>query len=330
VLAELGLGPESVLMREPKLFVDDRFLGAFVIELEDELGIDQARVVLFQIGLTHGFRNALRVLSELPGEFTPSKGVTPEATALAIQLGPHRSDGEAGGISIAGRWPEGFEAAAWLSKLGPGSDPTCALSAGYTSGWLSGTFDADILALESNCRGRGDAECCFEARELELWASAGNERASALLRDVCFETSRELGRPERPIATTTDLGEGSFDPEAGVVHIWGPVMVLPYRDADEALQTVEMLGRDPETSTVRVVVVDLRETILDQEFGAAAVEHILECIDAWGAEALLTGVSPLSEEVVAGLEASHVLVRKALPEAIAVAFQIAHAQRHIL
>jgi hypothetical protein len=81
---------------------------------------------------------------------------------------------------------------------------------------------------------------------------------------------------------------------------------------------------------VRTVVVDLRGEGLDEGFTAAALEQILETVEAWGAEAILTNVSPLAEPVVADLEVKHLLLRKDLPEAIAAAFQIAEAQRHIL
>ena len=33
--------------------------------------------------------------------------------------------------------------------------------------------------------------------------------------------------------------QGDFDPDAPLVHIWGPVMVLPYTGADEILRTAE-------------------------------------------------------------------------------------------
>ena len=39
--------------------------------------------------------------------------------------------------------------------------------------------------------------------------------------------------------------EGDFARSQAVVHIWGPVMVLPFTTLDEALGTVDMLGRDP-------------------------------------------------------------------------------------
>ena len=51
VLGMLGFGPESLLMNDPKLFVDVRFLGNLLGELEVKLGQDGARTALFQIGL---------------------------------------------------------------------------------------------------------------------------------------------------------------------------------------------------------------------------------------------------------------------------------------
>jgi hypothetical protein len=55
---------------------------------------------------------------------------------------------------------------------------------------------------------------------------------------------------------------------------------------------------------------------------------VLDAVEGWGAEPLLTGISPLSERAVADLEKTHLVIRKDLPEAIAAAFQIAEAQRH--
>ncbi len=107
-------------------------------------------------------------------------------------------------------------------------------------------------------------------------------------------------------------------------------MVLPFTTLEEALGTVDMLGRDPGIGEIRCVVVDLRERPLDEGFGAAALEQVLETIESWNAQSLLTGVSPGSEAAIASLESSHLIVRKDLSEAIATAFQIADAQRHTL
>jgi len=54
---------------------------------------------------------------------------------------------------------------------------------------------------------------------------------------------------------------------------------------------------------------------------------VLDAVAGWGAEPILTGISPLSEPAVTDFEKTHLVIRKDLPEAIAAAFQIADAQR---
>ncbi len=112
-----------------------------------------------------------------------------------------------------------------------------------------------------------------------------------------------------------------------MVHVWGPVMVIPFSGPDESLRALELLGRDPGARQVRVVIVDLSGALIDDGFGASALEQILESIESWGAEPILTGVSPLSAQVVADLERAHLVLQKDLPHAIATGFQIAEAQR---
>jgi hypothetical protein len=56
---------------------------------------------------------------------------------------------------------------------------------------------------------------------------------------------------------------------------------------------------------------------------------VLETIEGWGAEVILTSISPFSEPVVQEIEATHLLLCKNLPEAIATAFQVSEAQRHL-
>ncbi|MBW2274874.1 MAG: hypothetical protein JRG96_16530 [Deltaproteobacteria bacterium] len=360
-LSALGFGSDSALMREPKLLVDGRFLGALLAELEDELGATETRKVLFQIGLLHGLRDAFHLSTKLPGTddglSNPAAGDGPVATAtlLAIGLAQRAGQTRPGAIDLAGTWPEAYEAEVRISRMGAGEIPCCALSAGYTSGWLSGTLEADIFVVEQSCRARGDARCSFRAAELSIWHETAEGRDQlGLLPALSYNRFREVHSRENNsqqansqqansqqvnsqqanrsnFAQVISHDEASrLDPEAGVVHIWGPVMVLPFTDVEEALLTVEALGREPATAEVRAVVVDLHGVELEDEFAVAVLEQVLDIVEAWGAEALLTGVAPLSESLVADLEATHLLVRKELPEAVATAFQIAEAQRHLL
>lgn len=333
MLTALGFGPETVLMNDPKLFVDGRFLASLLVELQDELGEEDARLALFQIGLLHGLRDAARVCRhhEASANDAPFEG--PDTTALVIRYQKNGQDDAPEGPDFSGFWPERHEAVARCSRLGPTDAPCCWMSAGYTSGWLSGTLDRALIAREVECGARGDASCRFEVRDASEWSTIDDPVMQALLAEISFDAFRKaaIAPPiERaPAPPPPDaFADGRFDRSQPVVHIWGPVMVLPFTTLDEALGTVDMLGRDPGISEIRAVVVDLRERTLDEGFGAAALEQVLESIESWDAQGLITGVSPESEAALASLEASHLVLRKDLPDAIATAFQIADAQRH--
>ena len=297
MLATLGFGPETRLMTEPQIFTDSGLLSALIVELEDELGYRSAARTLFLIGLTHGLRDADRavfqgLLSLGEGSETLAACAPTVRTAVPMDLAVPLNG--AAGHEISGTWPERFEAGVWISKFGPTDDASCWLSAGYTSGWLSGTLGADILALESSCTGCGDEACRFVAREIAGWEAAAPHAQRNLLGPVDFEVFRALALSSPASPPELIESQGSFDPDAALVHIWGPVMVLPFTDGDQILRTAEALSRDPGTSEVSAVVVDLRGAVLDDDFGAAAVERVLGTIESWGAEPVLTGVSPLT------------------------------------
>jgi hypothetical protein len=336
MLTALGFGPDTVLMNDPKLFVDGRFLASLLVELEDELGPRQAGLALFQIGLLHGLRDAARACRR----YGESGGAAPtqasDTTALVMRWNAGLQTERNGAFALAGSWPEHHEAAARLSRLDAPETPCCALSAGYTTGWLSGTLDRTLVARELECTAMGAVQCRFEVHEVASLEPSEDPEHDWLLAHVPFEAFRKIAlrppveRRERP-APGAGIGvDGRFDRTQPVVHIWGPVMVLPFTTLEEALGTVDMLGRDPGIGEIRSVVVDLRELPLDEGFGAAALEQVLETIESWNAQSLLTGISAGSEVAIASLESSHLIVRKDLSEAIATAFQIADAQRFTL
>jgi len=337
-LGPLGFGPDSLLMNDPKLFVDARFLSALLGELDAKLGQAAARIALFQIGLSHGFRDAGRVAHrDFFSESTTIVARPCEPTSLIMQLCVPRTQ-QQHRLEIAGSWPECYESQARLERFPETTSPSCFLSAGYTSGWLSGTHGTDILATETACAAAGARHCTFDAHEVVDWSDPDGlvdgltyttfERFRLMATNATPSHAPALADPSAP--PPNGFEEGDFDPDEDAVHIWGPVMILPFTSADEVLATVELLGRDPDTCDVRVVVIDLRGQPLDAGFGAAGLEQVLATIESWSADTILTGVSPLSEVVVGDLEVKHLLTRKDLPDAIASAFQIAEAQRHVL
>ena len=248
------------------------------------------------------------------------------AARLAMRFARRPTRARGAALEVHGVWPDAREARSTRAAGSHGDAPPCRASAGYTSGWLSGVLGTDVLAIETECVSRGDAQCRFEAREAEAWIESNDERAHALLADLPFAALRAATTPA-DVPPDPDHGAAAFDPHSPAVHVWGPVMVVPFSGEDETLKAIELIGQDPGASDVSVVVLDLTGTLVDEGFGAVALERALEAVSSWGAEALLTGVSPLSEPAVAGIEQPHLIVQKDLQEAIALAFQIAEATR---
>ncbi len=330
-LEALGFDPDALWVRDAGLLFDPHFLGALHAELIDELGPEEAHATLLQIGFLQGMRESQRVLdaSQAPQGKDPGG---PSTSPLPMQL---RMSGEAappGGLALEGSWPERGEASARLEAVGVSSHGACAVSAGFTSGWLSGMLDADVLVVERSCAATGATGCRFEVRDVESWQRHGDADAAAGIAALPFAALRELVQERLPPAAPppTDPGRPGREGDSTVVHIWGPVMVVPYAGPDEALAAIELVGRDPGARDVSVIVVDLSGAPLDEGFEAMALERIVETIEARGAELLLAGVSPLAESVLAGLERRPIGIHKDLDHAVAAAFQIAEAQRRAL
>ncbi len=326
-LAVLGLDLQSTLREGPRFLMDARFLGALHQELAEQLGPDEAQAALLQLGFLHGLCEAAEVLRAGFGMDLGLQAGGPVATRLAIHLAPPRGDRP--GLELRGSWPEQHEGAARLGTLGVGDGPACHTSMGYTSGWLSGIFDTDVLAVEERCVCAGQGRCAFVAREAAAWQEGASPAVVALLDALPFQALRESVARHLESLPAPPPPSDRFEAGAPVVHVWGPVMVLPFSGPEESLRALELIGRDPGARHVRVVIVDLSGALIDDGFGAAALEQILDAIEGWGAEPVLTGISPLSAPVVAELEHSHLVLHKHLPDAIAAGFQIAEAQRRL-
>ncbi len=320
-----GFDPEAVLLKEPGILLDPHFLSALHAELRTELGDGDANLTLLQMGFLHGLQDALRAVQTAFGSESPESR-NPVGPSLAFRLCAEANTPEPGAISLNGLWPERIEASAYLAALGEPAHPTCFLSAGYTSGWLSGTLDADILALESSCCTCGGDSCSFLAQEASVWRESSDPAARKILESLPFAVFRSFVQAN--LDPARDSASDQIEPGSSVVHIWGPVMVIPFQGGDAVLNAVELIGRDPAARGVSVVVLDLSGTIIDEAYGALALEQVLELIEAWGADAIFAAVSPLSEATIADLERQPLMIHKDLAEAIAAAFQLANAQRH--
>lgn len=313
---------EEALGAEPRLLSDAAFLGGIHARLRAGLAPDTAAGTLLRAGFRQGLRDALEALEGEPaavGRVSP-----PRATRVPIRLDvPPRPTPR--GLDARGGWPVALEATGCRRSGLSDGHLGCVASAGYTSGWLSGLWGGDYLADETHCALRGDADCRFRVRAAGAWPRSA-ARARRALDALPFAALRGVVADARS-AAATPAEPDRFDPDAPVIHVWGPVMVVPFSGADESVHGVELIGRDTGARDVRVVVVDLTGAVLDPGFGALALERVLDAIRGWGAEPILSGVGPLSQPVVDDLDREPLLVEKDLAQAIAVAFRVADAQR---
>jgi len=316
---------DQALVRDPRFLTDVRLLAALHGELRRSLGDAAAEVALLQAGFFHGLRDAQRVTGDARVRNRETEGDPPAATPIVALRMTNVAD--ARGPALRGSWPLQLEAEAVLLARGRAIEPACLVSSGYTSGWLSGLWNTDCLAIERGCAAAGHACCEFEAREAAAWLEDGEVAAQPLLAALPFASLRDAVARDLPILES--IHSGAFDPESAAVHVWGPVMVVPYAGEETAV-TVEAVARDPGAAAVSVVIVDLDGAVVDDGFGAVALERVVDVIHGWGAEAMITGLSPLSERVVAGLAGEPIVMRKDLRAAIATAFQIAESQRRTL
>ncbi len=316
------------LIRDPRVLLDPRLLGMLHRELRERLGIEDTVPVLRQAGFFHGLRDALRLQASVATGLD-GQPVRPVAPLLALDLeaiDDVASRGSANEFVVRGSLPECLEAEAVLSTLGRCIAPACLLSLGYASGWLSGIWDRDVLAREESCAACGGGCCTFSARTVEAWRALETELSFDADEDFPFGALRNAVREELERERGASAQGPHFDRSSAAVHVWGPVMVVPYSGEDTA-ETVDIVARESSAGEISVVVVDLEGAVVDDGFAAVALERVVGVIQSSGAEAVIAGASPLSGRVVSSLGRGGLVIRADLRSAIAAAFQIAEFQR---
>lgn len=310
-LDEIGLGPESALMREPKLFLERSFLGLLMIELAEQFGAEPSQRALFQIGAWHGIRDARRTW-QAPAAYDTDRrdSHTARSPHLTMRLISDSSKDEH--YTVRGVWPDHHEAHARLDRCSQTTEPACFLSTGYTSGWLSETYGRDFIVTEESCMASGDSVCQFRAVP-STHSSTSSSSSSDTLNAPTDEGEADPGQTAEAIH------------QRDAIHIWGPVMVLPCEHPEMALATLKNLLTDESLRDVRVVVLDLMNRLVLSESSPNPIEHLLDAIDTWGAEILLTGVRADTLRALSDLDRPLLVGPQRLSESIAMAFQVAEA-----
>ncbi len=287
----------------------------------ESVGRPYAAGILYGMGLAQGLLDGLRAARRFGAALGGAPRNAGPGLPLLFQAGRMRADrGFSGFLSTS------VEASVHLRDFGAETGPVCHVSAGYCSGWYSALLGEFLLVREISCVGHGADLCEFEARPAEAWLEARDPHAATLLAYLDFEAMRQAAL--KRLADDVDESEGSmmgaFDPLSPAVHVWGPVMILPYSGADDSLEAVQTILGDLGPGALRVVVLDLTGARIDA-LERTGLLRLLEVLEAQKLETVLVGLPWLeaSDPLPARSALSLPLRVADISEGISLAFQLA-------
>lgn len=278
------------------LFEDPAALEALRREAAALLGPAAAARLLYARGFAEGARAALQRAAEFSRmDLLPSHDA---ACVRPLILLPRPHARRAHTPSLYGN-RRSAEALAPLGDPNPASGPSCFATAGYSSGWYSAWLGRPVLLEESECASAGAPACRFEPSSSDEAAIGRGGRlaedldVAAILRWA--EAEAALSEPDEERADlATEAGPGSSSP---IVHLWGPVMVLPYAGAVDGEIALQEIEADLGPGQVDVVVIDLTGAAADG-IEAAGIARLISDFEAADLDVILAGLSPRCERAL--------------------------------
>jgi len=277
---------ETVHTAESDAFDDPEALERLRANAFQSVGAPYAEGILYGIGVAEGLSDALRVSHR----FAASHGGAPRHAGPGIGM-LFRPSGLDAKKHFTGTLHASVEAVVHRRRYGRSDSPICHVSAGYCAGWYSALFNEFVLVRERRCAGTGQVTCDFEARPVAFWTAANDPWAASLLKYLDFEAMREAA--EKRLANEGESVEGdmmgAFDPLSPAVHVWGPVMVLPYSGAGDSIAALETIAADLGDDAIRVVVLDVTGARVDA-VEALGLVRTLDDLARRGIESVVVGI----------------------------------------
>ncbi|MCB9377778.1 MAG: sigma-54-dependent Fis family transcriptional regulator [Holophagales bacterium] len=172
----LAFDPAGGILRfagERALLLDAVALGLLRKLLIETLGESGARGILTRFGFAHGWRTAETLRTAFPWddeqEWRHAGGRLHTLQGMVVAVAPE-GDEPAGSKPLGDSvWIDSYESEQHLAHLGRADHPVCWTLTGFASGYLSCAWGREVFALETRCRGKGDAVCRLIARPREEW-----------------------------------------------------------------------------------------------------------------------------------------------------------------
>jgi hypothetical protein len=309
---------EACAGRDP--FEDVDALAELRCEVFELLGFDYGQGILYGMGFKEGLLDGVRVahLFNSAGEPLPNVVGPP----LPLLFRPESGDVAS---RFRGTLHGCIEADVHGATQEPAKSPCCFLSAGYAAGWYSAILGRDLLVREWECAACDpgtSSDCSFEARDVDDWLASEPVWVGALLPFIDFDQSRK-GAELAAQSEGIDLeGEGlAFDPSSPAIHVWGPVMVLPYGGPEDGQAALRVVKSDADGWGLQVAVLDLTGARID-DVVVVRVAKLRRALEAEGLAVVIAGGTPELTRGFAGAEREAPLIAPNVSQAIALAFQI--------
>lgn len=307
--------------RDP--FRDPQVLDELRRHTFESIGVQYGLGVLYGIGVTRGLVDGILMNRRLCSGVRTSPQLPGSLISMVFNVRRGDLDGQ-----FFGTLEGSCEAQFHGRTYGVSNDPICFVTAGYAAGWYSAVLGKTILVRETDCAACGSSTCRFEARPIEDWIEEADPWVEGLLPYLDFD--RLQARAQEQVGTLEDELEepnmmGSFDPMSPAVHVWGPVMVLPYsgfQDSDAAVGAVQAdLGR----MQIQVVVIDATGAAIDA-LEASGLVQLVNRLEAQRIETILVGLSSTARHLIpAGASPGSPLQTRDISQGIALAFQVCGA-----
>ncbi len=228
-------------------------MGALRQQLIETLSTKYAMGILSRFGYNHGYNDAKQLSENFDWETEDdwlAAGSFIQMLEGLVHVTPQEIEFDRGTnyFYMRGIWHNSYEAEEHLKRYGLSKTPVCWSLAGYASGYASAFFGRELLAIETECVGKGDERCCWEIRSIDEWGADSRiipyfqALESINLAGLYTDTNRRLQESE---ARFRDVALSSAD------WIWevdtdGRYIYCSERVKDVLGYTVEeMLGKTP-------------------------------------------------------------------------------------
>lgn len=219
-------------------------------------------------------------------------------------------------------WTNSYEAEAHVRLMGPSDEPVCHTLTGYASGWSTAFMGQSIIAIETECVGKGDAKCLAELRPASAWGPEANRWKHALTADISIwreldTKSKELRRYQQ---TLSELA-------TPIIQVWDGVVVVPVIGVVDSKRSAEMMESVLERVTadaIECVIFDVTGVEVVDTYTASHIFKLAAATSLLGASFIMTGIRPdvARTLVQIGLELGSLTTCRSLKEGLEKSFEL--------